>query len=222
MTTFSFEAECVRGRVLLIEDASVFREMQSLLLRRAGYAVVTCDQPHLALHEAAHQPFDVALLNSDAPGLDTPEFFDALRRHRPKMAIIFVAAALTLELTRELTRAGAATVLQRPVNPALLMEKIDFAVGHALRPAAPQFFDAAAESLATRKAAAVVVATDSTPPFSTGSTPPFLTQNSNSPFPTNNSASPFSSSSSTPPFGSDSAAPFTVRAGSTYSKTAVR
>lgn len=224
MTTFSFETECIRGRVLLIEDASVFREMQSLLLRRAGYHVVTCEQPHLALHEASQQPFDVALLNSDASGIDSAEFFAALRRHQPKIAIIFVAAALTIELTREMTRAGVAAVLQRPVNPALLMEKIDFALGHAVRPGAPQFFATApapAPSVSSARGTSTSAttldgnSTKSAPPFSIESAAPFPVPNSNPPFRTYDSAAPFRPQSASP-FSPQSASPFSFTPGSAF------
>lgn len=227
MTTFSFEPEYVRGRLLMIEDASVFREMQSLLLRRAGYLVATCEQPHLALLEASHQPFEVAVLNSDAPGIDSPEFFAALRRHRPKIAIIFVAAALTVELTRELTRAGAAAVLQRPVNPTLLMEKIDFALGYTVQPGAPQLFAggsptaSSAECTPNISTSVNAKPSESTPPFGGGSAAPFMPPQSNPPFRTYDSAAPFRMGSA-PPFRPDSASPFSGASASPFVRAGVR
>ena len=38
-----------RAHVLIVEDSSVFREMQSLLLRQAGYAISAHEHPHAAL-----------------------------------------------------------------------------------------------------------------------------------------------------------------------------
>lgn len=142
MTTPSSQTERIRARILIVEDPSIFREMQSLLLRRAGYAVVTCDQPQLALLEAANQPFDVAVLNSEAPGLDHPEFLNSLRRHCPPIAVIFVASALTVEVARDLSSHGVATVLQGPIDPTQLLQKIDEAMGAALKPAPSIWYSA--------------------------------------------------------------------------------
>ena len=48
-------APSARAHVLVVEDSSVFREMQGLLLRQAGYAVSGHESPQAALAEARQQ-----------------------------------------------------------------------------------------------------------------------------------------------------------------------
>ncbi len=201
MTTTPFVPERVRGRILLIEDASVFREMEALQLRHAGYVVVTCDQPHLALLEAATQPFEFAVVNSDAAGLDRLEFLLTLRRHRPHIAIIFVAAVLTVEVARDLTANGVAVVLQRPVDPTQLLEKINEIAAAAMRPGS---------SLWSSLPEVPGYDSQSRAPFAPGSTASFSTPGSRSPF-RPDSAAPFTSAhygNSASPFRSTTASPF--------------
>jgi CheY-like chemotaxis protein len=202
MTTSPFENDPARGRVLLLEDASVFREMQSLLLQRAGFAVTVCEGPASALSEAARQPFDVAVLNSDTPGLDRPEFIQALRRHRPSLAIIFVAGALTVELTRDLTSAGVRTILQRPVNPIALLQKVDEAMGITIQPGSSRMFSLPADASPTDHSAV-----PSAGPSSPSQLPPFASD----------SSSPFGRSDTRPPFRADSTPPFGAVRSSAYS-----
>lgn len=183
MTMSPFSSENIRGRILLVEDASVFREMQSLLLRRAGYAVTICDEPHLALLEASKQPFDVAVLNLDAPLIERPDFVATLRRHRPNIAIVYVALALTVEMTRALTSQGITAVLQRPVDPVVLIEKIDSAVGTTIRPNPSRLHaDAMAESPSHSGGTASAPEKESPSPFSNGSASPFTSFRSSHPF----------------------------------------
>ena len=210
MTTPPFPSERIRGRILIVEDASVFREMQSLLLRRAGYIVVTCDQPNLAVLEAATQPFDVAVLNSEAPGLDHPEFLHSLRRHRPQIAVIFVATALTVEVARDLTSHGVATVLQGPVDPTQLLLKIDEAIGAALKPAPSIWYSADVPNYDSQSRSPFQApgrVTENSPPPSTGSSSAPFSSTSRRPL----AGSPFItgfSSYSASPFISTSASPF--------------
>jgi CheY-like chemotaxis protein len=212
MTTPPFESEPIRGRILLVEDTSVYREMQCLLLQRAGYHVTTCEEAHFALLESSKRPFDVTILNSDSAGLDRPEFLAGLRRHLPALAMIYITKTLTTDQTRDLVACGVALVLERPVPPVELLQKIDQLLGITLPPAAPRHYIEPAPTETSNVA--------SNPPFpAAGSTPPFestplFTSRSNPPF-RSDTAYPFfaitPSIHSASPFDSVSASPFAVR-----------
>lgn len=196
MTSSPFEPVCTRGRILVVESVSVFREMQTLLLQRAGYGVSVCEQIEEALAEAGKQAFDVAVLTCDAPGADQPPFLTALRQYVPHIGLIFVTNHVTMDMTRELMSRGVAAVLQRPVNPALLMQSIDEAMGLTVQPGAPRMHSALAIPESTEPARSPAVGyqpnskTDSFAPFPAGTSTPFPAANSASPFRAE-SASPF-------------------------------
>ena len=216
MTSSPVPPQPVRGRILVVEAASVYREMQSLLLHRAGYEVVTAEQPQAALQLLDREEVDAVVLNNDGPMLESAEFVAALRRNHPSVSILFVAEALTLELTRDLSRLGVTTILQRPVNPQVLTQKIDEILGLTLEPSAPPFYAAAptdTRQVQPHTAGAPTSATDganmrSLPGATQGSATPFALWASTPPFTTNQtSRSPFSSYS-TSACGSVSASPF--------------
>lgn len=113
-----------RARVLVVEDSSVFREMQALLLRQAGLGVWSFENPATALAEAAHQTFELALVDYELPGMNGAQFMRALRELQPGIPVIFVSGSLTLELVSDLTRQGASGIFRKPTNPRVLLEKI--------------------------------------------------------------------------------------------------
>lgn len=115
----------LRGRILVIEEASVFREMQSLLLRGAGYDVVNCSDLASTREIVAKERLDAVVLNTSEPGADSAEFLTQIRQVRASLAVVFIAPAVTLELTRHLMHIGMTTVIQRPVNPYTLVEKVN-------------------------------------------------------------------------------------------------
>lgn len=113
-----------RARLLVVEDSSVFREMQALLLRQAGFGVWSFEDPAVALREAETQTFELALVDYELPGMNGAQFMQALRSLQPEVPVVIVSGTLTVELVAELTRQGAAGIFRKPTNPRTLLEKI--------------------------------------------------------------------------------------------------
>jgi two-component system sensor histidine kinase/response regulator len=59
-----------RAHVLIVEDSSVFREMQSLLLRQAGYAISAHEHPHAALDAAKERAYDLVVVDYELPAMN--------------------------------------------------------------------------------------------------------------------------------------------------------
>lgn len=222
MNIDSTENDGCRGRVLVVENASIFREMQSLLLRQAGYEVVTCETPESALRECSQQSFHVILLNADATGIDDPHFIAQLRPPGTHPAVLFIAAVLTVELTRVLTRAGVNAVMQRPVDLKALIGKIDELSGLAAPLPATRYV---AEPPKVDSVAPFQPDTGSThdgelpdettrPEATPASAPASRTVNSSIPPFQSNSSSPFTFGSSAP-FRAGSQSPFRFEPSST-------
>ena len=114
-----------RAHVLIVEDSSVFREMQSLLLRQAGFAVSGHEHPHTALAAAAERKFDLVVIDYELPGMNGQQFMHKLREILPDIKVIFVSGSLTLELAIQLSREGVAGIFNKPANPKILLEKIN-------------------------------------------------------------------------------------------------
>lgn len=114
-----------RAHVLIVEDSSVFREMQSLLLRQAGYAISAHEHPEAALAAAKERAYDLVVVDYELPGMNGQVFMHELRKIRPEIAVIFVSGSLTLELAIQLSSQGVAGIFNKPANPKILLEKIN-------------------------------------------------------------------------------------------------
>ena len=134
MTMPPFAPPPSRGRVLLVEESSVLRELQVLLLRTAGYHVFLAERPAEALYLAQSTKPDVVVINSDDAQLKEAAFFSQLRSHDADLSITIMSGLLTSDSVRDLKRAGATAVLDRTLNPGLFVEKVDGVLGRALLP----------------------------------------------------------------------------------------
>ncbi len=114
-----------RARILVVEDSSVFREMQGLLLGQAGYAVSSHENPQTALAVAAKEHFDLVVIDYELPEMNGHQFMHALRKLQPEIAVVFVSGALTLDLAIQLSSEGVAGIFNKPANPKTLLEKIN-------------------------------------------------------------------------------------------------
>lgn len=114
-----------RAHILVVEDSSVFREMQGLLLGQAGYGVSAHENPCSALEAAAKQHFDLVVIDYELPEMNGQQFMHALRRIQPDIAVVFVSGSLTLELAIQLSSQGVAGIFNKPANPKTLLEKIN-------------------------------------------------------------------------------------------------
>jgi len=112
------------AHVLVVEDSSVFREMQGLLLRQAGYEVALHENPQAALEDARRRRFDLVIIDYELPDMNGQQFMLALRETQPGIAAIFVSGSLTLQLAIQLTSQGVAGIFNKPANPKSLLEKV--------------------------------------------------------------------------------------------------
>jgi DNA-binding NtrC family response regulator len=126
--------DSARAHVLVVEDSSVFREMQELLLGQAGYVVSSHENPSTALEIAARKHFDLVVIDYELPGMNGEQFMHALRKIQPEIEVVFVSGALTEELVVRLGSQRLAGIFHKPTNPKTLLEKIDETLArHAAR-----------------------------------------------------------------------------------------
>ena len=153
-----------RPPILVVEDSSVFREMQTLLLGQAGFAVSAHENPHSALAAAAKQIFELVVIDYELPDMNGQQFMHALRKIQPGIAVIFVSGSLTLDLAIQLSSQGVAGIFNKPANPKILLEKISETLArNAVRDTAARTGSGSPHATAGRAAASS--------PFSTASAP---------------------------------------------------
>jgi len=114
------------GRILLVEDQPLNRELVADLLRAAGYTVVECISAEEGIAAARRAPPDLVLLDIRLPGMDG---FEAIRRLRadPRTAGLPVVAltAQAMKGDQEQARAAGFTAyISKPINTRTLVEQV--------------------------------------------------------------------------------------------------
>ena len=81
------------GRILLVEDDSVVRDLLNTLLSRGGYDVVEASsgEEAVAIFRQPGAPFDLLVSDVVLPGMNGRELYDHLEAHRPGLPVLFVS-----------------------------------------------------------------------------------------------------------------------------------
>ena len=115
-----------KHRVMIVDDQALFRGGLRRILEREPrleiVAEVTCG--HEALAQAnVHRP-DVALVNVELPGLTGLHVAAALRRHQPRLAVLFLTRHAEDDRVFDAIRIGASAFLTRNATPEDIQQTI--------------------------------------------------------------------------------------------------
>ena len=115
-----------KPRALVVDDAPDVTEMLAMLLRFAGYDVVTVFSAPDAYEEARSDNFDVVVSDIGMPGMNGYELAERLRRLPDYAAVPLIAVTgFAMYDDRErATGAGFDAFLTKPINPADLIELV--------------------------------------------------------------------------------------------------
>ncbi len=120
------DAPPLKPRALVVDDAPDVTEMLAMLLRYAGYDVVTVFAARDALETARHEHFDVVVSDIGMPEMDGYELARSLRtlddyREVPMVAV--TGFAMYDDRDRAL-ESGFNAFLTKPINPMDLIDLI--------------------------------------------------------------------------------------------------
>ena len=115
------------GKLLIVDDDSMNREMLSRRLQRSGYTTDTAENGRVALDLLGKQSFDLILLDLIMPelnGFQTLEFIkaDQKLRHLP---VIMITALDEVDSTVRCIEAGAEDYVPKPFNTVILHARIN-------------------------------------------------------------------------------------------------
>ena len=116
------------GRVLAVDDEPAMQEWLSILLEHAGYEVrvaSTGADAH-ALTSAWHP--DAIVLDLLLPDVTGSELVESIRRIDASVPIVVLTGQGNIQRSVEMVKAGAFDFLEKPVDPDLLIDKIDKAI----------------------------------------------------------------------------------------------
>ena len=115
------------GRILVVDDNEMNRDMLSRRLRKRGYEVDTADDGRAALDAVAVGNFDLVLLDIMMPEMNGYEALERLKaddnsRHIP---VIMISAVDEMDSIIRCIKLGAADYLPKPFNATLLRARVE-------------------------------------------------------------------------------------------------
>jgi two-component system response regulator ArlR len=110
-----------KQRVLLIDDEDRIVNFLAMKLKISGYEVFCADEGEKGLELAKTAEPDIMLLDIIMPGIDGVEVLRRLRQFSNMPVIVLSAKD---NISAEVLRLGANSVMSKPFNPADLMSRI--------------------------------------------------------------------------------------------------
>lgn len=112
------------GRVMVVEDEPLWRDLACLTLRQAGLEVVACETGVAAVEAAGRSTFDLVFMDICLPDLDGLGATEALRARDPegRPTPIVALSAYTVLSKPELGSSGFSEVLSKPLKLSALLE----------------------------------------------------------------------------------------------------
>jgi sigma-B regulation protein RsbU (phosphoserine phosphatase) len=119
-----------RARVLIVGHAAAGRDALGRHVRAEGHVVDTAGEGGEALAKLRAEPFDLVLLDVQAPGMDGPRFLQALRSDTDlgPVPVIVVSAADDIDVLAQCLESGADDYLPREFRPAMLRTRLNAAL----------------------------------------------------------------------------------------------
>ena len=119
------------GRILVVDDEDLVRDVVSRMLARLGYdvATVASGEEAVAACRDAGDALALAVVDLRMPGMDGRECYRALRRLRPDLPVILATGGGTGGSLQDLLDEGVAALVPKPFEVA----ELDAAIRRALR-----------------------------------------------------------------------------------------
>lgn len=118
-------------KILVVDDDPQLRAVMAQKLTQLGYDVDTAPDGAAALEKVRQQPFELAVLDYQMPGLNGIEFFQQARQISPHLLGVFVTAHARLETVYSAVDAGMSRVLAKPVDFTELAEIVQHCLSQA-------------------------------------------------------------------------------------------
>ena len=124
-------AESAAGRVLVVDDVEMNRELVAVILANAGYEVDEAETGPRALQMAARKRYDLVLMDvqlGDLDGLDTTRALRRMGGHWIGTPIIGLSASVFPEQIARCLEAGMTDFVAKPIDADILLDKVSKAV----------------------------------------------------------------------------------------------
>lgn len=114
------------NRVLIVDDSSTIRSMQSIVLRAAGFMTDGASNGIEALEKLYSGTYELVLVDINMPKMDGLRMVKALREQKEyaTLPVIIISSESDARDRQQSMDAGATLHLVKPTNPAQLVESV--------------------------------------------------------------------------------------------------
>ncbi|MDH4082921.1 MAG: sigma-54 dependent transcriptional regulator [Nitrospira sp.] len=101
-------------KILVVDDEQSLREVLSIMLRRAGYAVISATDGEDAIELIHKEIFDLVITDLRMPKIDGLEVLKAVKSASPETVVLIITAFATADSAVEAMKQGAYDYLTKP------------------------------------------------------------------------------------------------------------
>ena len=117
-----------QATVFVVDDDAAVRDALTLLLESAGYGVETFSDPQSFLAARTSDAPGCVILDVSMPDMDGPMLQEELLNRGNQLPVIFLSAHGNIPITVRTIKAGAIDFLTKPVEGAVLLDRIQTAL----------------------------------------------------------------------------------------------
>ncbi|MCC4117224.1 sigma-54 dependent transcriptional regulator [Aromatoleum toluclasticum] len=118
----------MKGHVLIVDDESLYRQLLTSRLGRAGYRLSEAADGEAALECAQHGGVDLALVDIKMPGIDGIEVLKRLKQFDPQIEVVILTGHGNVDSAISAMKLGAFDYLSKPYK----LTELDIVVERAL------------------------------------------------------------------------------------------
>lgn len=120
-----------RGHILVIDDEMLVRDTVSIMLRRAGFTVESCDSGEAGLSYFQRHEKEVSLVILDLvmPGMSGEEVYKLLRQIAPDVRVLVSSGYSLNEMAQRILANGGSGFIQKPFRQTELSKKVFEIIG---------------------------------------------------------------------------------------------
>jgi phosphoserine phosphatase RsbU/P len=119
--------ETSTGRILVVDDTEMNRDMLARRLQRRGYEVAVAENGRMALEMVEAGDFDLVLLDIMMPEVNGYEVLERLKADRAlrHIPVVMISAVSEMESIVRCIKLGAADYLPKPFDATLLQARVE-------------------------------------------------------------------------------------------------
>lgn len=120
------------GRIMFIDDDPMVLRMAGFMMKKSGNQILTADSGKLGIAAAREQDPDLIFVDAEMPETDGFEVIRQLKADSKvsDIPVYMMSGTVTDEIRAEAKKLGAADIIEKPLDPVMILGIIKKAGGN--------------------------------------------------------------------------------------------